>query len=74
MNLSAEITADWTAKIMLPSVLEKGGNRYIGPSGGMELLIEGTGAPKENVTAMNVSVDIEVSGSRITRVTAVNPV
>ena len=74
LNLSAEITADWTAKIMLPSVLEKGGNRYIGPSGGMELLIEGTGAPKENVTAMNVSVDIEVSGSRITRVTAVNPV
>ena len=73
-NMSAEITADWTARIMLPSVLEKGGKKYIGPENGIELLIEGTGTPRANVTAMNVSVDIEVAGSRITRVTAVNPV
>jgi len=73
-NMSAEITSDWTATITLPSVLEKGGKKYIGPASGMELLIEGTGEPRENVTAMNVSVDIEAAGSRITRVTAVNPV
>ena len=74
MNMSADITSDWTAKIMLPSVLEKGGKKYAGPEGGIELLIEGTGTPRENVTSMNVSVDIETVGSRITRVTAVNPV
>jgi len=73
-NMSAEITADWTAKIMLPSVLEKDGKQYVGPADGIELLIEGTGTPKENVTAMNVSVNIETAGSRITRITAVNPV
>jgi hypothetical protein len=73
-NMSAEITTDWTGKIKLPSVLVKGGKQYIGPAEGIELLIEGTGVPQENVTAMNVSVNIEVAGSRITRVTAVNPV
>ena len=73
-NMSAEMTSDWTGKIRLPSVLEKDGKRYSGPAGGLELLIEGTGTPRENVTAMNVSVNIETSGSRITRVTAVNPV
>jgi len=73
-NMSAEITTDWTAKIMLPSVLEKDGKKYIGASDGIELLIEGTGTPKKNVTAMNVSVNIETIGSKITRVTAVNPV
>ena len=74
MNMSADITSDWTAKIMLPSVLVKDGKQYMGPAGGIELLIEGTGTPRENVTSMNVSVDIETVGSRITRVTAVNPV
>jgi len=73
-NMSAEITSDWTARIMLPPVLVKDGKQYAGPAEGIELLIEGTGTPKENVTSMNVSVDIEVAGSRITRVTAVNPV
>ena len=73
-NMSAEITADWTAKIKLPSVLEKDGKQYIGSASGIELTIEGTGTPRENATAMNVSVNIETSGSRITRVTAVNPV
>ncbi|MFA6214330.1 MAG: hypothetical protein WC717_03565 [Candidatus Micrarchaeia archaeon] len=72
-NVSAELAIDWTARIMLPSVLEKGGKRYVGPAGGIELLVEGSGEPAANVTAMNVSVDIESAGSRITRVTAVTP-
>ena len=74
MNISSKVSEDWTATIRLPSVLEKGGKQYIGPANGIELLIEGTGAPRENVTAMNVSVDIEAVGSKITRITAVNPV
>ncbi|MCX6771770.1 MAG: hypothetical protein NTX79_06975 [Candidatus Micrarchaeota archaeon] len=73
-NMSAEISEAWTARIMLPSVLENGGKQYIGSANGIELLIEGAGAPKENVTAMNVSVDFEAAGSRIMRITAVNPV
>lgn len=72
-NGSAQLAVDWTAKIRLPSVLESNGKRYFGPDEGIELLIEGTGEPRENVTAMNVSVDFEAAGSRIARVTAVNP-
>ena len=73
-NASAEMTVDWTAKIMLPPALESNGKSYFGPESGIELLIEGTGAPKENVTAMNVSVDFEAAGSKIVRITAVKPV
>jgi hypothetical protein len=73
-NLSAEISSDWSATIRLPSVLSKDGKEYIGPSGGIELIIEGNGEPAANATAMNVSVDFEASGSRITRITAVRPV
>jgi hypothetical protein len=73
LNASAELAVDWTAKIRLPSVLESNGRRYFGPEEGIELLIEGTGEPRENVTAMNVSVDFEAAGSQIARVTAVNP-
>ncbi|MFA6328748.1 MAG: hypothetical protein WCY41_04850 [Candidatus Micrarchaeia archaeon] len=72
-NVSATLSTDWTGKIRLPSVLSKDGKNYLGPEGGIELAIEGTGAPAENVTAMNVSVDLEASGSRIVRITAVNP-
>jgi len=72
-NISASLSADWAGKILVPSVLSKDGRSYFGPSGGIELLIEGTGAPAENVTSMNVSVDFEAAGSRIVRVTAVNP-
>ena len=73
-NISAAMSSDWTATITLPSVLVKDGVSYMGPAGGIPLLIEGTGAPRENVTSMNVSVDIEAVGSKITRITAVNPV
>jgi len=72
-NISAQISEAWTAKITLPSVLSKDGRQYAGPAAGIELLIEGTGTPRENVTAMNVSVDLEAVGSKITRITAVNP-
>jgi len=72
-NMSAGISVDWTAKIMLPSVLVQGNRQYNGPASGIELIIEGTGTPNENVTAMNVSVDFEAVGSTITRITAVNP-
>jgi len=72
-NISAKVSTDWTAKIKLPEEIVKDGKSYFGQAGGIELLIEGTGALKENSTAMNVSVDLEAEGSRIVRITAVNP-
>ena len=72
-NASAKMAVDWTARIRLPAVLESNGKRYFGPEEGIELLIEGTGEPRGNVTSMNVSVDFEALGSQIARVAAVNP-
>jgi hypothetical protein len=60
----------WSAKVLLPPSLSKEGKTYFGPPGGMELLIEGAGAPPENASEIEVSLDIETVGSRITRVTA----
>ncbi len=73
-NISATVSADWTARITLPETIAKGGRSYYGQAGGIELAIEGSGPLKENATAMNVSVDFEAEGSRIVKITAVNPV
>jgi len=72
-NISATVSADWSAKIRLPSEIVKDGKAYFGMPGGIELAIEGTGVLRQNATAMNVSIDFEAAGSKITRITAVNP-